>query len=188
MTWSDASGHPLLERVDPFGSAPGARGVRSSAKPSARAASCNRLDVACWHLTIFVMNELLPVSMVAQNRSFGSRSDAPGRVRNLAIPGGEVQVPLEAGRTVAIPLAAGSIPYRGVALRFCAAAPAQVTIRLCGPASCNERAMEVRNGEVALLPVPCDAAAGGGALSLSLSLRDGGVGRTGRAPRRPGYA
>jgi hypothetical protein len=93
--------------------------------------------------------------------------ERPSGRRAVAIAGGEVEVPLEEGRTVAIPLAADSIPYRGVTLRFRVAAPAQVTLRLCGRSSCDERPMEVRNGEVAFLAVPSDAAAGGGALSLT---------------------
>ena len=91
----------------------------------------------------------------------------------VAVAGVEVELPLETRRSVAIPLTADSIPYRGVAVRFEAAAPARVTLRLCGAVSCKDRAMEAGNGEVAILPVPVEAAAGG-TLSLSATLISGG--------------
>ncbi|MGZ6125546.1 MAG: hypothetical protein ACXWLR_11340 [Myxococcales bacterium] len=100
--------------------------------------------------------------------------ERPDGRRAVAIPGAGVEVPLVEGRTVAIPLAADSVPYRAVAVRFGAASPARVTLRLCGSAACDDRTMEVANGDVAVLAVPPDAAAGGGALSLTPTAISGG--------------
>jgi hypothetical protein len=49
-----------------------------------------------------------------------------------------------------------------------------VTLRLCGTASCIDRAAEVHDGDVVLLPVPGDAAGGGVALSVSWMALSGG--------------
>ena len=98
--------------------------------------------------------------------------ERPKGRRAVAIAGSQVEVLLEAERTVAIPLAADSIPYRAVAVRFEATAPAQVKLRLCGPTSCDDRAIEARNGDVAVLAVPSEAATGG-ALSLTSTVVSG---------------
>jgi hypothetical protein len=113
---------------------------------------------------------LAPVAWVCALFFFDLHARPSGRV---AVAGVEVQLPLEKGRTVTIPLTADSIPYRGVAVRFEAATPARVTLRLCGAVTCNDRAMEAGNGDLAVLPVPAEAVAGG-TLSLTATLISGG--------------
>jgi hypothetical protein len=84
-----------------------------------------------------------------------------------------LNAPLQPDETVLIPLAPDTIPYRAVAVRVEAAAPAQMDLRLCGRAECNEREVKIGSGEVVSLQIPADAAAGG-ALSLSAAALSGG--------------
>ena len=100
--------------------------------------------------------------------------ERPDGRRAFPLADAGVELPVGTPRSVAIPLAVDSVPYRAVAARFRAAAPAQVTLRLCAPSSCNDRALEVGNGEVALLPVPSSAAAGGDVLTLTVTAISGG--------------
>lgn len=96
----------------------------------------------------------------------------PGR-RVAEVAPAILEAPLEADESVGVPLAPDSIPYRAVAVRLEAAAPALVDLRLCGRGRCSERAMNIGSAEVMTLPVPADAAAGG-ALSLSPAALAGG--------------
>ena len=97
----------------------------------------------------------------------------PGR-RAIFIEGARDGVPLRAGRSLSIPLAEDSIPYRGLALRLATAAPAHLTLRLCAGAECSDRTLDVHDGDVAVLPIPRPTALGGRVLSLTAAAVSGG--------------
>jgi hypothetical protein len=96
----------------------------------------------------------------------------PGR-RAAEIAPAVLAAPLQPDVPMRIPLAPDSIPYRSVALRLEAAAPAQLELQICGRVECDDRAVKLASAEVVTLPVPHDAAAGG-AVFLSPTTLSGG--------------
>jgi len=96
----------------------------------------------------------------------------PGR-RAAEIAPAVLAAPLERAEAIRIPLAPDSIPYRTVALRLEATAPAQLELQICGRGECDDRAVKLASAEVVTLPVPATAAAGG-AVSLSPTTLSGG--------------
>jgi hypothetical protein len=105
---------------------------------------------------------------------FSDLHERPAGRRAIFIQGARDGVPLRVGRSLSIPLAEDSIPYRGLALRLATAAPAHLALRLCAGAECSDRTLDVHDGDVAVLPIPRAAALGGRVLSFTPTTVRGG--------------